>query len=319
MKFKIIAILLAVLLCFCVGCNNENVSSENISSYVTEISSENESIISSESVVESVVSVTESIISIPANNSVQSSPDSPPLVTLSNEKFGFSFGVAKNGQPHSQSINNQKKFDSLEGVSALALDTKTPIQEKVLYLTFDCGYEYQGITGQILDVLKEKNVKAAFFCTKDYIVKNSNFVNRMINEGHIVGNHSTTHPVFPDISRNKMKTELAGMNDYMKSNYGYSTKYFRFPTGAYSHNALELVTSCGYKSIFWSLAYSDWDTGNQKGTQYAFDTVTARLHPGSVMLLHAVSIDNANALPQIIDYAINNGYTFKTLDDYYAK
>lgn len=233
---------------------------------------------------------------------------------LSTERKGYSFGVARDGAPHSISVNNQLYFDGLSDVKALALDTKS--SQKRLYLTFDCGYEYQGITGDILDVLLQYNVKAAFFCTLEYIKDNPQFVSRMINEGHIVGNHSATHPSFPNLTRTQMANEIYRVDATLQENFNYHSPYFRFPEGAYSECALDLVTSVGFRSIFWSVAYADWDTSKQLGTQNAFDTVTSRLHPGAVILLHAVSIDNANALPSIIEYAVNNGYTFCSLDEY---
>lgn len=234
---------------------------------------------------------------------------------LSEIKFGFSYGVAKNGQPHSISVDNQKRFDGMKNIEALALDTVS--KDKVMYLTFDCGYEYKNLTASILDTLKEKNVKAAFFCTLDYLEKNPQLVQRMIDEGHIVGNHSATHPVFPTISRNKMARELYLVHKYLQDKFGYTSKYFRFPTGAYSESALELVTSTGYKSVFWSLAHADWDTSKQPTPASALNTVTSRFHSGAVILLHAVSSANTEALGDIIDTANSQGYTFKTLDDYY--
>ena len=236
---------------------------------------------------------------------------------LSTQKYEFSYGVAVGGKPHNQSVSNQSKFDGYENIEALALDTKST--EKVMYLTFDCGYEYKNLTADILDTLKEKGVKAAFFITLSYAQSNPQLVQRMVDEGHIVGNHSTTHPVFPDISRTQMASEIRQLHEYLLENYNYVSPYFRFPTGAYSESSLELVTSLGYKSIFWSVAHADWDTANQKGADNAHDTVTSRYHPGAVILLHAVSSDNAQALGRMIDTATAEGYTFKTLDDYFAQ
>lgn len=230
---------------------------------------------------------------------------------LSTEKVGYSYGVAKDGEPHATSVNNQKYFTD-NGFNALALDTTTP--EKVLYLTFDCGYE-NGYTAKILDTLKEKNVPAAFFCTLPQVKDNPELIARMINEGHIVGNHSVKHPSFPTLTRLRMAEEIKGMDDYLRTNFGYSEPFFRFPMGEYSDCALDLVGSLGYKSVFWSVAYADWDLDNQKGADYAFQTVTARLHPGAVILLHSVSPDNAEALARIIDWAQGEGYTFRSLRD----
>lgn len=234
---------------------------------------------------------------------------------LSTERNGYGYGIASGGQPHSISVNNQNFFDSLSGVEALTLDRKSG--EKCMYLTFDCGYEYQGITGQMLDILKEKNVKAAFFCTLDYFKKNYSLVRRMIDEGHIVGNHSATHPDFSTISRTKMAEEIYIVEDYLKNNYNYSSPYFRFPSGAHSVSALDLVSSLGYKSIFWSVAHKDWETANQPTADEAYNTVTSRYHSGAVILLHSVSTANRDALARMIDKAHQDGYIFKTLDQYY--
>ncbi len=234
---------------------------------------------------------------------------------LSTTKSGFGYGVAKNGQPHSMSVNNQKRFDAMQNVEALALDTKST--DKCMYLTFDCGYEYKNLTANILDTLKEKQVKAAFFLTGDYVKKNHTLVQRMIDEGHIIGNHSWGHKSFPTISREKMAMEIWQFEDYMKTNFNYYSQYFRFPSGEHSECALELVSSMGYKSIFWSAAYADWDTSKQPTKESAVNTVTSRYHSGAVILLHAVSQANADGLAEMIDIAINQGYTFKTLDEYY--
>ena len=138
----------------------------------------------------------------------------------------------------------------------------------------------------------------------------------MINEGHIVGNHSVTHPSFPTLTRLQMANEIKGMDDYLRTYFGYSAPFFRFPMGEYSDSALDAVGSLGYTSVFWSVAYSDWDLKKQKGEEFAFNTVMSRLHPGAVILLHAVSPDNAAALGRIIDSARGQGYTFKSLYDY---
>lgn len=232
---------------------------------------------------------------------------------LDDTRVDYSYGVAKDGKPNQISIDHQAYFDSHDR-AALTLDNIS--EEKVLYLTFDNGYEYNGITGDILDTLKEKNVPATFFCTLDYLEDNPEYVVRMINEGHIVGNHSTTHPVMVELSRAEMAEELLGVENYLRVNYGYSSKYFRFPSGTYNDIALELVDSVGFRSVFWSNAHADWDPANQPGAQKTFDTITSRLHPGSVILLHAVSQSNADALADIIDYARSEGYVFRSLDEY---
>ncbi|MBQ5825357.1 MAG: polysaccharide deacetylase family protein [Clostridia bacterium] len=228
---------------------------------------------------------------------------------LSTDVIGHSFGVAKDSKPHQISIDSQNYFDK-KSFNAVTYDSKSA--EKVLYLTFDCGYE-NGYTFKVLDTLREKNVSAAFFCTLDHIKAEPELIARMIKEGHIVGNHSTKHPNFGKISRTRMAEEIEIVENHLRTNFGYSSPYFRFPEGAYSDSALDLVQSLGYKSVFWSLAYADWDTSAQKGKDYAFKTVTSRLHPGAIILLHSVSADNAEALGEIIDYALSQGYVFKPL------
>lgn len=228
---------------------------------------------------------------------------------LSTKLIEHSYGVAKGGKPHDISVSSQKFFEN-KGYRAVTLDTAT---ENKIYLTFDCGYE-NGNTSKILDVLKEKNIKAAFFCTLDNIEAEPELIARMINEGHIVGNHSTTHPSFDKLSRTQMAKELEECENYLRENFGYSSKYFRFPMGNYSESALDLISSSGMTSVFWSLAYADWNTDKQKGAEYAFKNVTDRLHPGAVILLHSVSKDNADALERIIDYALKQGYEFSSLD-----
>lgn len=229
---------------------------------------------------------------------------------ISNTKIEHAYGVAKDGKPNQISVDSQKFFEEKK-LNAVTYDTKT--NKKVLYLTFDCGYD-NGNTAKILDTLKEKNVKAAFFCTLDDIKSTPEIIARMIKEGHIVGNHSDSHPSFPEISRREMAKEIENCDNFLRKNFGYTSKYFRFPKGEYSENALDLTNSIGYTSVFWSISYADWDTNNQKGGDYAFNTVTSRLHPGGIILLHAVSSDNAQAMGRIIDYARSQGYEFSTLD-----
>ena len=225
---------------------------------------------------------------------------------------GYGYGVSTGAKPNQQSVNNQKIFDPF---GALALDQKS--KEKVLYLTFDCGYE-NGCTAKILDVLKEEKVPAAFFVTLPYLKDNlgQKMAVRMIKEGHIVGNHSTTHPVFPKISRTQMAKEIECCDNYLRTKFGYTSPFFRFPTGEYSDCSLELVQSLGYTSVFWSVAYLDYDTKNQPSDEKAFQTITSRLHPGAVILLHAVSSANANVLGDVIQWARGQGYTFVPLTDY---
>lgn len=231
---------------------------------------------------------------------------------LSTKKISHSHGPASGGKAHYTVVEMQK---SMEKYGAFTVDTSG---ERVLYLTFDCGYEHENLTSKVLDVLKEKGVTATFFCTLDHIKKEPDLIARMIKEGHIVGNHSTTHPSFASISREKMAEEIETTENYLRSNFGYAAKYFRFPAGEYNESALELISSLGYSSVFWSVAYDDWDTSKVRGKDYAVEKVMSRLHPGAVILLHSVSRDNAEALGEIIDKARAEGYRFESIENYPA-
>lgn len=201
--------------------------------------------------------------------------------------------------------------ETLKKHNAYYIDYSKP---KALYLTFDEGYE-NGYTGKILDVLKQTEVPAAFFVTAPYIEKETELVTRMLNEGHIVGNHTVNHPNLAKSTLSKVKEELVGLNNMFYEKYGSSLKYMRPPEGEYSEQVLALANDLGYKTILWSFAYKDWDINSQKGADYAFKSVTPYLHDGAILLLHAVSKDNADALESIISYAKEQGYTFRSLDE----
>ncbi|AIS52978.1 hypothetical protein TKV_c18280 [Thermoanaerobacter kivui] len=185
--------------------------------------------------------------------------------------------------------------------------------KKVVYLTFDEGYE-NGYTPKILDILKENNVKAAFFVTGPYIKQQADLVKRMVKEGHIVGNHTVNHPSLPTMPDEKVKEEITKLGDMFSELTGKEMRYFRPPKGEYSERTLYLTKSLGYRTVFWSLAMADWQP-LPGGPEESYNTVMKRIHPGAVILLHAVSKDNALALDRIIKGIKAEGYEFKTLDD----
>ena len=188
-------------------------------------------------------------------------------------------------------------------------------QKKTIYLTFDEGYE-NGYSEKILDVLKEYDVKAAFFVTKSYIRDNPELIKRMVAEGHIVGNHSVTHPDMTKLTAEQIATEINDCAAYFKEVTGQEMPhFFRPPEGVYSIHSLEQTQALGYKTIFWSFAYGDWDVNNQPGKNAAYNMVMENYHNGSIMLLHAVSQSNTEALPDIINSLREKGYTFMTLND----
>lgn len=187
--------------------------------------------------------------------------------------------------------------------------------EKVLYLTFDLGYEL-GYTSKILDTLKENDIKACFFITGYFLKNNPDLLIRMVNENHIVGNHSYNHPDMTKLSNEKIKEELEKVEkEYKNITNTNLSKFVRPPRGIFDENYLKYTNSLGYKNIFWSLAYVDWKTDDQRGKDYAFKSVTTRLHNGAIILLHTVSKDNMEALDDIIKYAKKEGYIFKSLDE----
>ncbi|WP_458414699.1 delta-lactam-biosynthetic de-N-acetylase [Schinkia sp. CFF1] len=187
--------------------------------------------------------------------------------------------------------------------------------KKDIYLTFDNGYE-NGFTSDILDVLKKKKVPATFFVTGHYITENADLVKRMVDEGHIVGNHSWHHPDLTQVSDIRFKKELVLIKEEYKKLTGKSDMmYLRPPRGIFSERTLQLSKELGYVNVFWSLAFVDWHINNQKGWKYAYDNIVNQIHPGAVILLHTVSEDNAKALSKVIDTVREKGYTFKSLDD----
>ena len=181
--------------------------------------------------------------------------------------------------------------------------------EKVLYLTFDEGYE-NGFTAEILDVLKAKQVPAVFFVTADYVSRESELIERMLAEGHIVGNHSVHHKSMPSLSLEDAAAEITGLHNTMADTYDTICTLFRPPEGSFSEQTLALAKDLGYTSVFWSFGYVDWDVNNQPDPSAALKKLTEALHPGAIYLLHAVSSTNTAILGDFIDQARAAGYTF---------
>jgi peptidoglycan-N-acetylmuramic acid deacetylase len=238
----------------------------------------------------------------------------PPIAnvdanTYSNAKFNWGFKKSTNHEPPSAG----KHFDELLAkYNSFYLGNTS---KKEIYLTFDNGYE-NGYTSPVLDVLKKKNVPATFFVTGYYLKDQPELVKRMVKEGHIVGNHSWHHPDLTTVSDVRLKKEL----ELVKEEYEQLTgekgmNYLRAPRGIFSERTLALSEQLGYTNVFWSLAFVDWYTDQQKGWKYSYDQVMKQIHPGSILLLHTVSKDNAEALEKIITDLQAQGYEFKSLDD----
>lgn len=186
-------------------------------------------------------------------------------------------------------------------------------QEKNIYLTFDCGYE-NGYTGKILDVLKAEGVKALFFVTKPYIADNVDLVKRMKREGHLVGNHTCRHLSTPSLSPKEISQELADCAVYMREKTGYSMdRYFRPPMGEWSPRTLKVVQDLGYTTVFWSMAFMDYDVNQQPGADAIKKQFLDYYHNGAIPLLHVISESDTEALGSIIQEMKKKGYSFHTL------
>ncbi len=187
--------------------------------------------------------------------------------------------------------------------------------KRVLYLTFDLGYE-NGNTAKILDTLRDEGVSAAFFILDNIVLRNTELVTRMESEGHLVCNHTKSHKNICRMSKDEIAADLGALEDLCLENTGITmAKYFRFPEGRYNEEALKTVYELGYKSIFWSFAYADWDNNRQPSPEKAIKKVLENTHNGAVILLHPTSSTNAEILPTLIKEWRAQGYTFGTLDD----
>lgn len=226
------------------------------------------------------------------------------LDSLSTEKVVWGPGNIVDHKQPNDPLLLQKQYASMNAKWLLGDDKK-------ICLTFDEGYE-NGYTPQILDTLKEKKVKAIFFVTYDFASQNPDLVKRMIDEGHIVGNHSYRHYSMDEVSDDVAKEEVTYLHKYIKDKFNYTMSYFRFPKGEFSERSLQIVKDLNYKSVFWSFAYADWDPDNQTEENQAFTHICESTHPGAILLLHAVSKTNADILGKVIDDIKKQGYAFTT-------
>ena len=188
--------------------------------------------------------------------------------------------------------------------------------QKVLYLTFDCGYE-NGCTAAILDALKKHSAPACFFVVGNYIDTAPELVLRMVQEGHIVGNHTLHHPDMSAIQDEaSFSAELDGLADKYRELTGEEMKkFYRPPQGKFSESNLAMAQKLGYRTIFWSLAYVDWYTDDQPTDEQAFSKLVPRIHPGAVVLLHSTSATNARILDELLAKWEALGYRFASLEE----
>ena len=231
----------------------------------------------------------------------------PSAITCSSEgNWGLSFQT--DGEPPiaNASMEELARFDAYYAQNTT---------EKVLYLTFDAGFE-NGNTPIILDALKKHNAPATFFVVGTYIESNPDLIKRMENEGHIVGNHTYHHPDMTKLSSlSAFEKELKDVeNAYNNVTGKEMTKFYRPPQGKYNENNLQMAKELGYHTFFWSLAYVDWQENNQPTKEEAFDKLLTRVHPGAIVLLHSTSKTNGEILDELLTKWEEMGYQFKSLD-----
>lgn len=227
------------------------------------------------------------------------------------ESWGLSFQDEGKPPTANATFDELKKYDTY-----YAEDT----EEKVLYLTFDCGYE-NGNTEPILDALKKHKAPATFFVVGNFLSTNPELVKRMHEEGHIVGNHTFHHPDMSQIStKEAFAKELGDVEDLYQEITGEEmTKYYRPPQGKYSTDNLQMAKDMGYHTFFWSLAYVDWYQDDQPTHEEAFDKLLGRIHPGAIVLLHSTSSTNAEILDELLGKWEDLGYTFHSLNELIEK
>ncbi|MFR5890186.1 MAG: polysaccharide deacetylase family protein [Lachnospiraceae bacterium] len=224
------------------------------------------------------------------------------LEALDNTKNGFGPGVNVDADNRPSGATVLQDRYGQYGAAFIA-----PNSDKI-YLSFDLGYE-NGYTTRIIDTLNEKGVKGLFFVTMEYCKASPDVVKRIIDEGHVLGNHSVHHKSMPTLSIDEMQSEIMELHNYIKEKYGYEMSLFRPPMGEFSVRSLALAQSLGYQSVFWSFAYLDYDVNNQPEPTAALARVTGAAHGGGIFLLHAVSKTNTEILGSVIDDFRSKGFT----------
>lgn len=190
--------------------------------------------------------------------------------------------------------------------------------EKVLFLTFDAGYE-NGNVEKTVDILQEHGVSGAFFVLKHFVEANGELCKKMLKNNNLICNHTANHPSIASLSKEKIEAELKTLEDVYQSVTGEKlSPYFRPPEGAYTTEALKTVSDLGYKTVFWSLAWADWDNNNQKSPEYAMEKLSTRVHNGAVILLHPTSETNTKILGEFIEKMKAEGYRFGTLEELWS-
>lgn len=223
----------------------------------------------------------------------------------------YSWYFTRNSQ-HQTPFVNQDISNLLSANGAFYV---LPNNNSRIYLTFDAGYE-KGYTARILDTLKANGVHAAFFITGQYLRTQPELAKRMKAEGNLVCNHTVNHPDCSKISSDSLKKEIKSLEEqYLQVTGQEMDRYLRPPMGKYSESSLKTTQELGYKTVFWSIAFNDWDPSNQPGADYSYNHVLNNIHPGAVILLHAVSQSDTEALDRIIKDLQSQGYVFATFNE----
>ena len=222
-------------------------------------------------------------------------------VSLDTKKIGWGLGNIKDelNRP-TDSLDANKKYNKYD---AFFIDEKS----KKITLTFDQGYE-NGYTDKIINVLNDKNVQAIFFITYEYVKDQPDLVKKMLDSGHIIGNHSYRHKSMPEISVAEQETEIMTLHDYMEDKFNYTMKLFRPPMGEFSEQSLATAKNVGYTSMFWSFAYLDYLVQQQPAPDESLNKIVENAHPGAIYLLHSVSKTNADILDKAIDKIREKGF-----------
>ena len=228
---------------------------------------------------------------------------------LNNKKIEWGIQRKNNHEQPNLGAKNKELINKYNG---LAIGNP---ENKYIYLTFDLGYE-AGHTAKILDALKENNVQGVFFITAHYVNTQPELVQRMIDEGHIVGNHTVNHPSMPSLTDEKLKEEVMKLHQVVYEKFEYEMKYLRPPKGEYSERTLSLCKKLGYKTVMWSFGYVDWDEKKQPSEEEAMDKIISNLHNGEIMLLHATSKTNADIMDKMIKKVREEGYEFRSIDEF---
>ena len=221
----------------------------------------------------------------------------------------------RNSEHKQPSLDTEMRF--IEDAGGYYIDKKhgDSSEDKVVYLTFDVGYE-NGNVAKILDALKEENVGGAFFVLGNVIKREPALIERMVSEGHLVCNHTTNHKNLAGADSELIKKELTELEDMYRELTGKDmAKFFRFPEGTFDKGSIEQVHSMGYKTVFWSFAYADWDNNKQMSEEAALEKIMSNIHNGEIMLLHPTSETNARIMPRLIKELKALGYRFGSLDE----